>query len=59
MAFDPSAQLALELISVLVVFCLITCLGFGSKFVLGRILLSWIERLLNTVPFINTVYRTA
>lgn len=55
----PVLNFALELISVLVVFCLITCLGFGSKFVLGRILLSWIERLLNTVPFINTVYRTA
>ena len=55
----PALNLALELISVLVVFCLITFLGFGSKFVLGRILLNGMERLLNTVPFINTVYKTA
>ena len=55
----PALQLALELISVFVAFCLITLLGYGSRFVLGRIVLGWVERLLNTVPLINHVYRTA
>ncbi|NBB80569.1 MAG: DUF502 domain-containing protein, partial [Verrucomicrobia bacterium] len=35
-----------------------TLLGFGSRFVLGRLLLNGLERLLDRVPFINTVYRT-
>lgn len=54
----PAIKLALESISVLVVFCLITLLGYGSRFVVGRILLRWLEQLLDSVPFINTVYRT-
>ncbi len=54
----PVVEFALEAISVLVVFLLITLLGYGSRFVLGRIILSGLERLLDQVPFINTVYRT-
>lgn len=54
----PALKLALESISVLVVFCLITLLGYGSRFLVGRILLRWLEQLLDRVPFINTVYRT-
>ncbi|MFP4157790.1 MAG: DUF502 domain-containing protein [Opitutales bacterium] len=54
----PALKLALESISVLVVFFLITVLGYGSRFVVGRILLRWLEQLLDNVPFINTVYRT-
>jgi uncharacterized membrane protein len=54
----PAVSFALEAISVLVVFLLITLLGYGSRFVLGRIILSGLERLLDRVPFINTVYRT-
>ena len=54
----PALKLALESISVLVVFLLITVLGYGSRFVVGRILLRWLEQLLDNVPFINTVYRT-
>lgn len=54
----PAVNFALEAISVLVVFLLITLLGYGSRFVLGRIILSGLERLLDRVPFINTVYRT-
>ena len=51
-------KFALETISVFVVFLLITILGYGSRFVLGRIILGGLERLLDRVPFINTVYRT-
>ena len=39
-------------------FSLITVFGYGSRFVLGRIILVGLERLLDRVPFINTVYRT-
>lgn len=54
----PAVKFALEAISVLFVFMLITLLGYGSRFVLGRIILGGLERLLDRVPFINTVYRT-
>lgn len=54
----PAVQFALEVISILFVFLLITLLGYTSRFVLGRILLRGIEQILDRVPFINTVYRT-
>ncbi|TVP80093.1 MAG: DUF502 domain-containing protein [Puniceicoccaceae bacterium] len=55
---SPAIKFLLEIISVLVVFLLITLLGFGSRFVLGRLMLSGLEKLLDRVPFINAVYRT-
>ena len=54
----PAVKFLLETISVFVVFLLITVLGYGSRFVLGHIILGGLERLLDRVPFINTVYRT-
>lgn len=54
----PTIKVGLEIISVGVVFLLITILGFGSRFFIGRILLNSLERLLDRVPLINTVYRT-
>lgn len=54
----PIVALGLETISILVVFLLITLLGFGSRFVIGRLLLRGMEEFLGRVPFINTVYRT-
>ncbi|MEO0509390.1 MAG: DUF502 domain-containing protein [Verrucomicrobiota bacterium] len=54
----PVIQFGLEVISIIFVFLIITLLGYGSRFVLGRILLSWLELLLDRVPFINTIYRT-
>ncbi|HAV12853.1 MAG TPA: hypothetical protein DCX06_05065 [Opitutae bacterium] len=54
----PAVELALKLISIVVVFLLITLLGYFSKFFIGRIMLSSIERLLDRVPLINTIYRT-
>jgi uncharacterized membrane protein len=54
----PAVQFALEIISVLVVFILITLLGYGIRFALARYILKSVERLLDQVPFINTVYRT-
>ena len=54
----PSVKFALEATSIFVVFSLITLLGYGSRFVLGRMILGGLERLLNRVPLINTIYRT-
>ena len=54
----PVVKLGLEVLSVMVVLLLITLLGYGSRLVLGRLLLNSFERILGGLPFINTVYRT-
>lgn len=54
----PVVQVGLEMISVLVVFLLITLLGYGSRVFIGRMMLHYMERLLDQVPVINTVYRS-
>jgi len=54
----PIVSVGLEVISVVFVFLLITLLGYGSRFFVGRMLLTSMERLLDRVPLINTVYRT-
>lgn len=54
----PAVELMLKFISVAVVFLLITLLGYLSKFFIGKIMLNSIERLLDRVPIINTVYRS-
>ncbi len=48
----------LQLISVFIVFLLITLVGYSSRFVFGRMILNLFENILDRVPFINTVYRT-
>jgi uncharacterized membrane protein len=55
---SPAVELMLKMISVIVVFLLITLLGYFSKFFLGRLVLGSLERLLDRVPLINFVYRT-
>ncbi len=55
---QPQIQFLLQVISVLVVFILITLLGYGSRFFIGRMLLHGFEQMLDRLPFINTVYRT-
>lgn len=54
----PAIELMLKMISVVVVFLLITLLGCFSRFFLGRMMLVSLEQLLNRVPLINSVYRT-
>lgn len=54
----PAVEFTLELISVVVVFLLITLLGYTSRFFIGRFVFNSLEKLLDRVPFINTVYRT-
>ncbi len=48
----------LNVISLLVLIVFIVGLGFFSRYVLGRILISTVERILGRLPFINSVYRT-
>jgi uncharacterized membrane protein len=54
----PIVQIGLEVISVLVVLLLITLLGYSSRIFIGRFILNSMERLLDRVPFISTVYRS-
>ncbi len=54
----PSVEFALKSISLLVVFLIITFLGYSSRLFLGRWVLNTFERVLDRVPFINAVYRT-
>jgi uncharacterized membrane protein len=54
----PAVELTLEVVSLLVVFLLITLLGYTSRFLFGRILLRGMEQVMDRVPFINSVYRT-
>jgi uncharacterized membrane protein len=54
----PAIELLLNSISLLVVFSIITILGYSSRFFLGRWLFRCLEQLLNRVPLINTVYST-
>lgn len=54
----PAVEISLQIISSLVVITLITSLGYFSRFVFGRMILSTMERILDRVPFINSVYRT-
>jgi len=51
-------KITLQVLSILVVFVLITALGYGSRFFIGKFLFLNLENALNRVPFINTVYRT-
>jgi uncharacterized membrane protein len=54
----PAVRVALESISVIVVFIMITALGYFSRFFLGRMILNSLEHLLDRVPFINMFYRS-
>ncbi len=54
----PAVEVFLRILSVFVVLVLITLLGYGSRLFVGRILMHGFERILDRVPFINTVYRT-
>jgi len=51
-------EYGLYLLATLVVLVLITLLGWLSKKVLGRLILSTMERVIDAVPVIRTVYNT-
>jgi uncharacterized membrane protein len=46
-------------LATIVVLIVITLLGYLSRYFLGRFFLNLTERIMRTVPFINTVYSTA
>ncbi len=51
-------EVILRIVATLIVFLMITVLGFCSRFVIARFFLTRFERLLDRVPLINVVYRT-
>lgn len=51
-------QYLLNFISILFVAVVVTGFGFFSKYFLGRFLMSVAERLITSVPFVNSVYNT-
>lgn len=51
-------DLFLALISTLIVVILITIVGLLSNYFLGKMLISWAEKILHKLPFISTVYKT-
>jgi uncharacterized membrane protein len=51
-------SILLRLVSTLVVLALITLLGLCSRFVIARYFLHTVERVMDRLPFINTVHRT-
>lgn len=55
---QPWVSSLLDVASTLVVFLLITFLGFISRYFLGRILVTTAEYVVLKLPFINTVYNT-
>ena len=48
----------LSVFSVCVVIAIITCFGWLSKYFLGKWCLNFVERLINNIPLINSVYQT-
>lgn len=51
-------EFGLNLLGILIIVVLITLLGYFSKYVLGKFMVSMGERIIEIVPFVNTVYRT-
>lgn len=51
-------SIGLSIVSLLVVVVLITLLGVLSRYLIGRIFINFCEKVVDRLPFINTVYRT-
>lgn len=54
----PGIDLLLKIAAILIVLLVITILGFLSRYFIGRILINLGERMIEALPFINTVYKT-
>lgn len=48
----------IEFVAIIVVVIVITCLGFLSNYFLGKIIVRFTERIIQALPFINTIYKT-
>jgi len=51
-------SIGLSIVSLLVVVVLITLLGILSHYLIGRIIINICEKVVDRLPFVNTVYRT-
>lgn len=54
----PGLRTGLRVLGLLLVFFVITFLGYLSRYVLGRVMIGYAERILSNVPFVNKVYET-
>ncbi len=55
---DQSLRLVWNLLATLIVFTIITLLGYLSRYFVGKWILAVTERILTRVPFIKTIYKT-
>ncbi len=55
---DQNLSMVWNLLATLIVFTIITLLGYLSRYFVGRWILAVTERVLTKVPFIKTIYKT-
>ncbi len=55
---DQNLRMVWNLLATLIVFTIITLLGYLSRYFVGRWILAITERILTRVPFIKTIYKT-
>lgn len=54
----PTVEIPLQLLSLIIVFLIITALGYFSRIFIGQLLLKFFERILTQLPLISQVYNT-
>lgn len=54
----PTVEIPLQLLSLLIVFFIITALGYFSRIFIGQLLLKFFERIFTRLPLISQVYNT-
>ena len=54
----PAVEIPLQLVSLLIVFLIITALGYFSRIFIGQLFLRFFERILTRLPLISQVYNT-
>ncbi len=51
-------KIAIDFFSMLVVFAILTFLGAISQFIIGKMMISVSEKIINKIPFVGKVYKT-
>lgn len=54
----PAVEISLQLLSLIIVFLIITALGYFSRIFIGQLLLKFFERILTRLPLVSLVYNT-
>lgn len=54
----PTVEIPLQILSLIVVFLIITILGYFSRIFIGQLFLKFFERILTRLPLISQVYNT-